>query len=77
VGTLKIGAQVLSSEGRPLGQGEIELLGKSRPDGDGTQVLLVAFRPDGLSPGLYALRVFLQDASTGRAGHASAPFVVR
>jgi hypothetical protein len=77
VGALKIGAQVLSSEGRPLGQGEIELLGKSRPDGDGTQVLWVAFRPDGLSPGLYALRVFLQDASTGRAGHASAPFVVR
>ena len=76
-GTLKIGAQVLSSEGHPVGQGEIELLGKSLADGEGKQVLLVGFRPDGLSPGRYALRVFLQDAATGRGGHASTPFVVR
>jgi VWFA-related protein len=76
-GTLKIGAQVLSSEGRPLGEGEIELLAKSPPDSDGKQVLLVGFRPDGLSPGRYSLRVFLQHAATGRGGHASTPFVVR
>lgn len=76
-GTLKIGAQVLSSEGRPLGKGEIELLGRSHPEEDGRQVLFVAFRPDGLSPGRYALRVFLQDPATGHAGHASAPFFVR
>jgi VWFA-related protein len=71
-GELKIGAQVLSSEGRPLGPGEICVLGKSALDGDGKQVLLVSFQPAGLAPGRYALRVFLQDASTGRGGQAPA-----
>jgi len=76
-GTLKIGAQVLSAEGRPVGQGQIEVLEKSAPDGKGKQVLLVSFYPDGLTPGRYALRVFLQDAATGRGGQASTPFVIR
>ena len=77
LGELKIGAQVLSSEGRPLGPGEIRVLGNSPAGGDGKQVLLVSFDPGSLAPGRYALRVFLQDASTGRGGQASAPFVVR
>jgi len=76
-GSLKIGAQVLSEEGRPLGEGAIRILGKSLPDAEGKQVLLVAFTPEGLSPGRYALRVFLQDSTTGRGGHASTPFLVR
>jgi VWFA-related protein len=76
-GTLKIGAQVLSEDGRPLGEGAIRVLGKSLPDAEGKQMLLVAFTPEGLSPGRYALRVFLQDPTTGRGGHASTPFLVR
>ena len=74
---LKIGAQVLSDAGRPLGEGAIRVLGTSSPDADGKQVLLVAFTPEGLSPGRYALRVFLQDPATGRGGHASTSFLVR
>jgi hypothetical protein len=75
--TLKIGAYVLSAEGRPIGQGQIEILSRSAPDSNGKQVLVVVFHPDGLSPGDYALRVFLRDAASGRSGHASTPFVVR
>ena len=75
--TLRIGAQVLSAEGRPLGEGSIRVIGKSAAQADGRQVLLVSFTPEGLSPGRYALRVFLQDGSTGQGGHASTPFLVR
>jgi VWFA-related protein len=75
--TLKIGAHVLSAEGRPIGQGQIEILSRSAPDSNGKQVLVVVFHPDGLNPGDYALRVFLRDAASGRSGHASTPFVVR
>jgi VWFA-related protein len=74
--TLKIGAQVLSEEGRPLGEGSIRVLGQSATEPDGKQVVMVSFTPE-LSPGRYALRVFLQDSATGKAGHASSPFLVR
>ena len=74
---LKIGAQVLSEEGRPLTEGAIRVIGQSSGDPDGKQVLMVAFTPEQLSPGSYALRVFLRDAATGKAGYASAPFRVR
>lgn len=73
----KVNAQVLSGEGRPLGPGEIEVLGKSPADGAGKQVLLLAFHPAPLAPGRYALRVFLEDSAAGRAAQSSAPFVVR
>lgn len=75
-GALKIGAQVLSEEGRPMGEGAIRVLARSA-DSDGRRILLVAFTPEGLSPGRYALRLFLQDSTTGRGGHASAPFLLR
>ncbi len=40
-------------------------------------MLLLSFQPpEGLAPGRYGLRIFLQDASTGQARHASAPFLV-
>jgi VWFA-related protein len=74
---LKIGAQVLSEEGRPLSDGQIRVLESEPADPDGRQALVVAFTPERLSPGRYSLRVFLQDSSTGRGGHASAPFLVR
>jgi hypothetical protein len=74
---LKIGAQVLSEEGRPLTEGAIRVIGQSSGDPDGKQVLMVSFTPEQLSPGSYALRVFLRDAATGKAGYASAPFRVR
>ncbi len=75
--SLKIGAQVLSEEGRPLSEGAIRVLEQTSADSDGRQNLVVAFTPEQLRPGRYSLRVFLQDSATGRGGHASAPFVVR
>jgi hypothetical protein len=75
-GPWKVGAQVLSGEGRPLGQGEIEVLGKSQADGTGKQVLLLAFHPSPLAPGRYALRVFVEDSSAAHAAQNTAPFLV-
>jgi hypothetical protein len=75
--SLKIGAQVLSEEGRPVEEGSIRVLANSPPQSDGKRVLTVAFTPEKLSPGRYSLRVILQDAATGKGGHASAPFLVR
>jgi VWFA-related protein len=74
---LKMGAQVLSEDGRPLGDGRIALVGKGPVEADGRQLLLVSFTPAQLSPGRYALRVILQDGATGRGTHASTPFLVR
>lgn len=73
---LKMGAQVLTEDGRPLGDGLISLVGKGPVEADGRQLLLVSFTPGQLSPGKYALRVFLQDVATGRGSHSSAPFRV-
>ncbi|HEV8609829.1 MAG TPA: hypothetical protein VGS98_07165, partial [Thermoanaerobaculia bacterium] len=73
---LKMGAQVLAEDGRPMGDGMIALVGKGPVEADGRQLLLVSFTPATLSPGLYALRVILQDGATGRGTHASAPFRV-
>ena len=75
--SLKIGAQVLSEEGRPVEEGSIRVLENTPAQSDGKQVLRVAFTPEKLSPGRYSLRVILQDAATGKGGHASAPFLVR
>ena len=74
---LKIGAQVLTEEGRPLEEGDVRVLERSPSDSDGRQVLTVAFTPERLSPGRYSLRLILRDAATGKGGHASAPFLVR
>jgi VWFA-related protein len=73
---LKMGAQVLTEDGRPLGDGMISLVGKGPVEADGRQLLVVAFTPANLSPGRYALRVILQDGATGRGTHSSAPFLV-
>lgn len=73
----KMGAQVLAEDGRPIGDGLIALVGKGPVEADGRQLLLVSFTPAKLSPGRYALRVFLQDGATGRGTQASTPFFVR
>lgn len=73
---LKMGAQVLTEDGRPLGDGLIALVGKGPVEADGRQLLLLSFTPARLSPGRYALRVIVQDGATGRGTHASAPFLV-
>jgi VWFA-related protein len=75
--TLRMAAQILSEEGRPLGDGAIALVGRSPVESDGRQLLLVSFTPGHLSPGRYSLRVIVQDRATGRGSQASAPFVVR
>jgi VWFA-related protein len=75
--TLRMAAQILSEEGRPLGDGAIALVGRTPVEADGRQLLLVSFTPGHLSPGRYSLRVILQDRATGRGSQASAPFFVR
>ena len=73
----KLGAQLLDSAGRPLSGGELEVLGRSPAEADGRRVFLLSFKPpQGLTPGRYGLRIFLQDAATGQARQASAPFTV-
>ena len=74
---LKMGAQVLAEDGRPIGDGLISLVGKGPVEADGRQLLLVSFTPAKLSPGKYALRVMVQDGATGRGTQASTPFLVR
>lgn len=75
--TLKVGSQILAEDGRPLSEGTLSVLGKSTPEADGKRMLLLSFQvPQGLAPGRYGLRIFLQDASTGQARQASAPFLV-
>jgi len=74
--SLRIGAQVLSAEGRPLREGAIAVLGQAPTDARDRRALLVGFTPPDLAPGRYALRVIVQDSS-GRGAQASAPFLVR
>ena len=74
---LKVGGQILLEDGRPLSDGALSVLARSAPETDGKRMLLLSFQaPAGLAPGRYGLRIFLQDASTGQARHASAPFLV-
>jgi hypothetical protein len=74
---LEIGAHVLAVDGRPLGESPLRLLGRQAADASGRRVLHLGFTPEGLGPGRYSLRVFVRDTTTGQAGHASAPFVLR
>jgi len=74
---LKVGSQILAEDGRPVSEGTLSVLGKSTPEPDGKRMLLLSFEaPPGLAPGRYGLRIFLQDAATGQARQASAPFLV-
>jgi hypothetical protein len=74
---LKVGGQLLDGTGRPLSGGELEVLGKSPVQPDGKRIFVLSFTPpEGLAPGRYGLRIFLQDAATGQARQASAPFTV-
>ncbi len=75
---LKIGSQILDAEGRPLGGGDLSVLGKSANEPDGRRMVLLSLKtPDGLAPGQYGLRILIQDSVTGEARQASAPFVVQ
>ena len=74
---LKVGSQILAEDGRPISEGVLSVLAKSTPEADGKRMLLLSFQsPQGMAPGRYGLRIFLEDASTGQARHASAPFLV-
>ncbi|MGH9365603.1 MAG: VWA domain-containing protein [Thermoanaerobaculia bacterium] len=75
--SLRLGSQILASDGQPLKEGELSILGKSTPGADGKRMLLLSFTtPERLAPGRYGLRIFLRDDSTGQARHAWAPFLV-
>jgi len=73
----KVGGQILDSAGNPLSEGALEVLGKSAVEPDGKRFFLLSFTPPAdLAPGHYGLRIFLQDAATGKARQASAPFTI-
>ena len=76
--TIRIGSQLLDSEGRPIPPpGTLALLGKSAPDPDGRRLFLLAFTaPPDIAPGRYGLRILLEDAATSRRGQATAAFLV-
>jgi hypothetical protein len=74
---LKLGSQILASDGQPLKEGALAVLGKSVSEPDGKRMLLLSFTtPQGLAPGRYGLRIFLQNPTTGQARQASAPFLI-
>lgn len=76
-GELRLGSQILASDGQPVNEGTLAVLGKSVPEPDGKRMLLLSFTtPQGLAPGRYGLRIFLQDPTSGQARQASAPFLV-
>jgi VWFA-related protein len=75
--SLKLAAQLLDAEGRPLGPAEISVLSRSEAGPDGRRNALLAFRPPaGLSSGRYGLRVFAEDASSGERRQSVAAFRV-
>lgn len=75
--SLKLAAQVLDGEGKPLGPAAISVLSRSEAGSDGRRNALLAFRtPAGLASGRYGLRVFAEDASSGEKRQAVAAFRV-
>ena len=75
--SLKLAAQVLDAEGRPLGPAEISVLSRSEAGADGRRNALLAFRPPaGLASGRYGLRVFAEDASSGEKRQSVSSFRV-
>jgi VWFA-related protein len=74
---LRLGSQILASDGRPLESVKLAVLASTAPGPDGKRTLLLSFpAPSGLSPGRYGLRVFLQGATGGAMRQATAPFLV-
>lgn len=76
-GDLKLGSQVLASDGQLIEGGKVAVLGRSMLEPDGKRMLLLSFTaPSGLSPGRYGLRILLEDPVTGQSRQASSPFDV-
>ncbi|HEV2064878.1 MAG TPA: VWA domain-containing protein [Thermoanaerobaculia bacterium] len=73
---MRVAGYVLAEDGRPIREASLVLLGRLPSAEDGKQALLLGFTPEGLSPGRYSLRILLQDAATGRSGHAATAFAV-
>jgi VWFA-related protein len=71
--SIRLGGQVLDSEGRPLGSAALSVLSRSDAGADGRRNALLAFRPPAdLASGRYALRVVAEDASGQRRQAVSA-----
>jgi hypothetical protein len=76
-GDLRLGAQLLAADGKPLGDGALSVLSRSAAGPDGRRNVLLAFQaPSGLASGRYGLRVFAEDGATGEKRQAVAAFRV-
>lgn len=74
-GQLTAQAMVLSAEGKEIGEGAIDLLGREKGTADAPDRLAATFRPPKLQPGEYLLLVTVTDAQ-GKAETSVAPFVI-
>ncbi|HEX9944321.1 MAG TPA: VWA domain-containing protein [Thermoanaerobaculia bacterium] len=74
-GQLTAQAMVMTADGKEVGEGRIEVLGREQGTGDGPDRLAATFRPPQLPPGEYLLLVTVTNAQ-GAAETSVAPFVV-
>jgi hypothetical protein len=76
-GDLRLSAQLLAADGKPLGDGALSVLSRSPAGSDGRRNVLLAFQaPSGLASGRYGLRVFAEDGATGERRQSVAAFRV-
>jgi hypothetical protein len=76
-GDLRLAAQLLAADGKPLGDGALSVLSRSPTQPDGRRNVLLAFQaPSGLASGRYGLRVFAEDGATGERRQSVAAFRV-
>ena len=76
-GDLRLSAQLLAADGKPLGAGALSVLSRSPAGSDGRRNVLLAFQaPSGLASGRYGLRVFAEDGATGERRQSVAAFRV-
>jgi VWFA-related protein len=74
---LRMGGKLLDSSGKPLGDANLSLLGRSSLDETGRSTYLVAFKPGDVTPGSYMLRVIVNDPGSGAARQATTRIEVR
>ena len=74
-GDLRASAQVLTPDGKEVGNGAVRIIQREAASAGGPDRLVAAFRPPHLPPGGYLLRVTVTGAG-GAVAASSAPFVV-